>query len=148
MATQSSILAWKIPWTEQPGRLQSMGLQRVTQDWGAKTFLQGSLKLFCCSVIHWCAFLPSFPLILFLIPSFFFFLIWPWHRACGILVPQPEPMPSAVGVYSLSHLSTRKVFLSSIWILSKSMSLLFILKKNYTLSESKERGHCFLPSGN
>ena len=29
MATHSSILAWKIPWMEDPGRLQSMGLQRV-----------------------------------------------------------------------------------------------------------------------
>jgi len=29
MATHSSILAWKIPWTEKPGRLQSMGSQRV-----------------------------------------------------------------------------------------------------------------------
>ena len=29
MATHSSTLAWKIPWTEDPGRLQSMGLQRV-----------------------------------------------------------------------------------------------------------------------
>ena len=29
MATHSSILAWRIPWTEEPGRLQSMGLQRV-----------------------------------------------------------------------------------------------------------------------
>ena len=30
--THSSILAWKIPWTEQPGELQSMGLQRVGCD--------------------------------------------------------------------------------------------------------------------
>ena len=29
MATHSSILAWKIPWTEEPGGLQSLGLQRV-----------------------------------------------------------------------------------------------------------------------
>ena len=29
MATHSSILAWKIPWREQPGRIQSMGSQRV-----------------------------------------------------------------------------------------------------------------------
>ena len=29
MATLSSVLAWKIPWAEEPGRLQSMGLQRV-----------------------------------------------------------------------------------------------------------------------
>ena len=32
MATHSSTLAWKIPWTEKPGRLQSMGLQRVGHD--------------------------------------------------------------------------------------------------------------------
>jgi len=33
MATHSSTLAWKIPWTEERGRLQSMGLQRVGHDW-------------------------------------------------------------------------------------------------------------------
>ena len=32
VATHSSILAWTIPWTEEPGRLQSMGLQRVRHD--------------------------------------------------------------------------------------------------------------------
>ena len=32
MATHSSILAWKIPWMEEPGRLQSMGPQRVGHD--------------------------------------------------------------------------------------------------------------------
>ena len=32
MATHSSILAWKILWREEPGRLQSIGLQRVRQD--------------------------------------------------------------------------------------------------------------------
>ena len=31
-ATHSSILAWKSPWTQEPGRLQSIGLQRVRQD--------------------------------------------------------------------------------------------------------------------
>ena len=31
-ATHSSILAWKIPWTEEPGGLQFMGLQRVAHD--------------------------------------------------------------------------------------------------------------------
>ena len=31
-ATHSSILAWRIPWTEEPGGLQSMGLQRVVHD--------------------------------------------------------------------------------------------------------------------
>ena len=32
MATHSSILAWRIPWTEEPGRLQPMGLQRVKRN--------------------------------------------------------------------------------------------------------------------
>ena len=32
MAAHSSILAWRIPWTEEPGGLQSMGLQRVGHD--------------------------------------------------------------------------------------------------------------------
>ena len=33
MATGSSLLAWRIPWTEEPGGLQSMGLQRIRHDW-------------------------------------------------------------------------------------------------------------------
>ena len=37
MATHSSILAWKIPWTEEPGRLQSMESQRVRHDWMINT---------------------------------------------------------------------------------------------------------------
>ena len=37
MATHSCILAWRIPWTEEPGRLQSMGLQRVRHDWVTNT---------------------------------------------------------------------------------------------------------------
>jgi len=41
MATHSSILAWKIPWTEKPGGLQSIGLQRVRHNWSnfAHTYL-------------------------------------------------------------------------------------------------------------
>ena len=37
MVTHSSILAWEIPWTEEPGGLQFMGLQRVGHDWVANT---------------------------------------------------------------------------------------------------------------
>ena len=40
MATHSSILAWKIPWTEEPGGLQSMGSQRVGRDLVTKTHMQ------------------------------------------------------------------------------------------------------------
>ena len=37
MTTYSSILAWRIPWTEEPGGLQSMGFQRVEDDWATNT---------------------------------------------------------------------------------------------------------------
>ena len=37
MATHSSVLAQRIPWTEEPGRLQSMGSQRVGHDWATST---------------------------------------------------------------------------------------------------------------
>ena len=37
MATHSSILAWEISWTEEPGKLQSMGFQRVRYDWATNT---------------------------------------------------------------------------------------------------------------
>ena len=39
MATHSSILAWRIPWTEEPGGLQSMGSQRVRYDYVTNTYL-------------------------------------------------------------------------------------------------------------
>ena len=39
MAVHSSIVAWKIPWTEEPGRLQSMGSQRVGHDWATSLSL-------------------------------------------------------------------------------------------------------------
>ena len=38
MATHSSTLAWKIPWVEEHGRLQSMGLQRVGHDWATSLY--------------------------------------------------------------------------------------------------------------
>ena len=38
MATHSSIFAWRIPWTEKPGGLQSMGLQRDERDWATHIF--------------------------------------------------------------------------------------------------------------
>ena len=44
MATYSSVLAWKIPWTEEPGRLQSIGLHRIRHNWS---------NWACTHRIHW-----------------------------------------------------------------------------------------------
>ena len=40
MATCSSMIAWKIPWTEEPGRLRSMGLQRIRHNRATDTPLR------------------------------------------------------------------------------------------------------------
>jgi len=45
MATHCSILAWRIPWTEEPGRVQSIGLQRFGHD-GAPQHTQMTGKVF------------------------------------------------------------------------------------------------------
>ena len=45
MATHSSTLAWKIPWTEEPGGLQSMGLLRVRHN--------GAISLSFFTFMHW-----------------------------------------------------------------------------------------------
>ena len=46
MATHSSILAWRIPWTEEPGVLHSMGSQRVGHDWS-------NLAHTHARILHW-----------------------------------------------------------------------------------------------
>ena len=46
MAAHSSILALEIPWTEQPGRLHSIGSQRVPHDWATQQVSRGISLLF------------------------------------------------------------------------------------------------------
>ena len=68
MGTHSSVLAWRIPWTKEPDRLQSMGSQRVGHDWVTNThawlentllwivFLISCLKTrYCCSITQSCS---------------------------------------------------------------------------------------------
>ena len=51
MATHSCILAWKMPWTEEPGGLQSTGSQRVERNWAQRTInVPCLLYIFIC---HW-----------------------------------------------------------------------------------------------
>ena len=53
MATCSSILAWEIPWTEEPGGLQSMGSQRVRHDWGTNTSILPFFNQWSSYLWHW-----------------------------------------------------------------------------------------------
>ena len=68
MATHSSILAWKIPWTEESGRLQSMGSQRVRHDWATSLSLSWVL-------------LAVGELLNLSLPQFFF-CKWKYHVIC------------------------------------------------------------------
>ena len=52
MAPHSSTLAWKIPWTEEPGRLQSTGSLRVGHDWG--DLAAARANLFWVFITDWC----------------------------------------------------------------------------------------------
>ena len=54
MDTQSSILAWRIPWTGEPGRLQSMGSQRVRHNWAMKHIFIFMLCAVLCLVTQLC----------------------------------------------------------------------------------------------
>ena len=53
MAIHSSILAWRIPWTEEPGGLESVGLQKAGQDQGTNTFAFTYYIRQCFDVLHW-----------------------------------------------------------------------------------------------
>ena len=53
MAPHSSTLAWKIPWMEEPGRLQFMGLQRVGHDWATSLSRIGEGNGNHSSVLAW-----------------------------------------------------------------------------------------------
>ena len=53
MATHTSILTWRIPWTEEPSELQSMGSQRIRHDWVTTTFTSqvSHMDIYVCDVL-------------------------------------------------------------------------------------------------
>ena len=50
MATHSSIRAWRIPWTKEPGGLQYIGSQRVRHDWATNTFT--NIHIYICIYVY------------------------------------------------------------------------------------------------
>ena len=61
MATHNSILAWRMPWTGEPGGLRSMGSQRVRHDWVTNTFTLSCFSLYWKLVPQRTLFPASFP---------------------------------------------------------------------------------------
>ena len=95
MATHSSILAWRIPWTEELGLLQSMELQTVGHDWVANTF-----TLVICNGKN-----PKKYIILLLAQFFPFQPHWPFDVFETCQVPQAICIccPFCVKSFSLPH---------------------------------------------
>ena len=96
MATHSSILAWRIPWTEEPGGLQSMGLPRVGHDWVTKATHPTWKAKGYTKIQNWLKMYPGIEMLSHgslwygretLLRVTNSFLFWPCCTACRILVP-------------------------------------------------------------
>ena len=111
MATHFSILAWRIPSTEEPGGLWSVGSQNVGHDWNN------------LAAASWICRLMSFTRLWNFHPFFKKkkntkidrLIFWPWHTACGILVLQPGIEPQAMAAPSPYHLTTRELPPLCVW---------------------------------
>ena len=112
MATHSSILAWKFPWTEEPGALQSTRLQRVGHDWACRQDTVITITLY-------------------IVRGFLCRLCLP---ACRILGPQPgiEPVPPAVQAWSPNYWTARDFLVYIRWLFTSVC----------TMSASSEQSHC------
>ena len=143
MATRSNIPAWKIPWTEEPGKLQSMGLQRVQHDWAQTNPIYVEVLYACAEQIllsYWYLphqYITSWPIpfveertsYLYTTPLFFFFF-FATLESHGVLVPQPKIQPSspALEAWYLKHWNYQGhpyiLFLKMTFLLEKTSNLL------------------------
>ena len=102
MATHSSMLAWKIPWTEEPSRLQSIGSWGVWHDWVTSLFT--FTTLLCRSFSIWCS------------PNYWFFCCLSFGVSSKISVPRPMSTycllfpPRSFVVIGLQSLSRVRLF--------------------------------------
>ena len=100
MATHSSVLAWRIPWMEEPGALQSTGLQRVGHDWA--TSLTHSLTI------------KKGEKIKFHLPKPLESILWPFSSPFHFLIQNDIQVlnyqnPWSHGQYHLPEMSTMRV---------------------------------------
>ena len=85
MATYSSTLAWKIPWTEEPGRLQSMGSKRVGHDWATSlSFLHPYMTTGKTIALTIWTFVGKMMSLLFNM-QFRFVIALPWRSKCLLI---------------------------------------------------------------
>jgi len=146
MATRSSTLAWRIPWRGEPGRLQSMGLQRVGHNWVTKnTWTINFLILFLLLFSSFFFFTPTLfyglfsqlsPLNPSICFSFFFFNFW----FLAVLIFMSSFRSSSVGLSRLLFSWILAPFLNSL------MMLLMCLKGAVLLCIAPPPRFLFSPS--
>ena len=132
MATHSSILAWKISWTEEPGGLQSMGSQRVGPNWATNTFTIPLIRTRpvtasqkgCHGTYLWTEDVADTLHISSIYPPFHGFYV----RVCLVYKVQEDLLSFA----SLGHRGLLSAVNSNIWNV-KQLAIKFTLYIKYTL---------------
>ena len=145
MTTLSSNLAWRISWTEEPGRLQSIGLKRVRHDWATITHVwiwelnhkeSWARKKLCFKLCCWRR----------LLKVFFFFLKYSWttRRTSQSILKKISPEYSLEGLMMMpkfqkfGHLMWRTGWLKKQEnFRKKNLFLLYWLCPNLSLCESQ-----------
>ena len=98
METHSSLLAWRIPWTEEPGSLQSIGSHRVGHNWSDLPCMHSPVRWLLNSL---------FVCLIFIIYGFFFFF-WVYLLYSVVLVSGAQQSESVIHINR--HISTLSVF--------------------------------------
>ena len=118
---EMGILAWEIPWTEEPGGLQSMELQRVGYDWATNSlFLKNNYLLICLcrsdlcwgmqDVALWCSGLSSCGAqALEHVRSVTVVCGLSCFAVCGIVLPWPGIIPRSSALQGGGHWTSRQV---------------------------------------
>ena len=110
MAIHSTILAWRIPWTEESGRLWSTGSQRVGHNWSALAHTHPLLNSSCCRIFY----------------SAFFFFPLPWvllrHWGCNKITVSFHDLGNS-WYFLFTCYFAEKCFQQTIYISYKSLEI-------------------------
>ena len=112
MATHSCILAWRIPWVEKPGGVQSTGLQRVRHDWMTSLSLSFTFSFFTCKCLSAEDLSWQYPSIVTLGGSF----LQAYHFSNGSPTALGVSGEGISGSWRLDHLPRHPSLLPWLWV--------------------------------
>ena len=123
MATHFSTLAWKIPWTEEPVGLQSMGLQRVGHDWATSLSLSHTSKIM---------FKNS--------PSQVSTEHQPWISRCSSWIEKGQKNQGSNTQYLLDHRKSKRIPEKHLFLLYWLRQRLWLCRSQQTVENSSRDG--------